>query len=157
MAQIQDKFKEIVSEIEKRIENKEELDFIKDQISKISTLFLDEIDKIIDMNTQRMEDIAINQKILNDKIEHMQETINHIEKDIYMEEECDFEIVCPYCNNEFVEDFSNEVKTEVECPECHNIIELDWNHDEHCTGECECCLEEECNHEEDEENEDEDM
>ncbi len=154
MAEIQDKFKEIVSNIEEKITNKEELDFIKEQISKISTLFLDEIDKIIDMNTSRMDDIVINQKILSDKIEHIQETVNHIEKDIYMDEECDFEIVCPYCNNEFVEDFTNEIKNEVECPECHNIIELDWNHDEHCEGNCECCDDEHCNHEEDD---DEDM
>ena len=57
--------------------------------------------------------------------------------------EYDFEIVCPYCNNEFVTDLKlmNEEKTEIRCPECNNIIELDWNDDEDegCQGHCDAC------------------
>ena len=68
----------------------------------------------------------------------------------------DFEIVCPYCNHEFVADIDFENKRDIECPECHNMIELDFNADEGCSGDCLGCHE----HYEDEKkspNEDEDM
>ena len=57
----------------------------------------------------------------------------------------DFEIVCPYCNYEFVIDV-DENKTEIECPECNNLIELDWSGDVDdepsaggCLGDCHGC------------------
>ena len=75
----------------------------------------------------------------------MQGIIDNIEKDIYAEEGFDFEIVCPYCESEFIIDV-DENKTEVECPECNNIIELDWtgnvdDEPEHdgCNGSCHGC------------------
>ena len=63
-----------------------------------------------------------------------------IEDDIYEEEGFDFEIVCPYCEHEFVIDTSED-KTEIKCPECKNIIELDWSgnlddEDDGCSGNC---------------------
>lgn len=59
-------------------------------------------------------------------------------KDIYEDEDYDFEIVCPYCNHEFVADIEDELKEEIECPECHNKIELDWDgeDDDCCSGGC---------------------
>ena len=79
--------------------------------------------------------------ILN-KISKMSETLNLIKKDIYEDEDYDFEIVCPYCNHEFVASVEDELKEEIECPECHNIIELDWDDDEEddcCSGHCHSC------------------
>ncbi|MCI8640839.1 MAG: hypothetical protein HFJ59_03080 [Clostridia bacterium] len=93
---------------------------------------------------KEMKEIKENQKIMNDKMEKMQQIINHIENDIYAEEGFDFEIVCPYCEYEFVID-ADESKKEIECPECKNIIELDWsgNFDEgdgnSCLGHCHGC------------------
>ncbi len=156
MAELQEKFNKIISEIESKIQNKEELDFIKEKISNISTLFLDQLDKVIDLNTARMDEIAENQTILNRKIANIEQFMHNIEKDIYMDDNCDFEIICPYCNNEFEIDISEEVKNEIECPECHNIIELDWNQEEQhsCNGHC-CSCGSECEDEDD--NDDEDM
>ncbi len=79
----------------------------------------------------------------------MQQVIDNIEKDIYSEDGFDFEIVCPYCDYEFIIDL-DENKTEIECPECQNIIELDWTGDideenqnqdkQHgCNGSCHGC------------------
>jgi uncharacterized Zn-finger protein len=75
-----------------------------------------------------VKELKENQKIMTNKIEKMQQVIDHIESDIYSDEGFDFEIVCPYCENEFVID-ANEDKNEVECPECKNVIELDWTGD----------------------------
>ena len=107
-----------------------------------------------------VKELKENQKIMTNKIEKMQQVIDHIESDIYSDEGFDFEIVCPYCEHEFVID-ANEDKNEVECPECKNVIELDWtgdlydDEDDGCSGHCcECSG---CGDSSDEENEDDDM
>ena len=88
----------------------------------------------------------------------MQQVIDNIEKDIYSEDGFDFEIVCPYCNYEFIIDM-DENKTEVTCPECSNTIELDWSGDideeeNNCSGHCSGCSG--CGNVNDDENQDED-
>ena len=109
---------------------------------------------------KEMKEIKENQIIMNNKIEKMQQVIDHIESDIYSDEGFDFEIVCPYCEHEFVID-ANEDKNEVECPECKNVIELDWtgdlydDEDDGCSGHCCGCSG--CADSSDEENEDDDM
>ena len=82
---------------------------------------LDNIEKKLDLILQNQQD-------LESKINKMQKTINRIESDIYLDEGFDFEIVCPYCNNEFIVDMDEDRK-EVTCPECENVIELDWTGD----------------------------
>ena len=74
----------------------------------------------------RMNELEENQKQMESKMSKMQEILDNIEKDIYSEDGFDFEIICPYCDNQFIIDM-DEDKTEVECPECNNIIELDWS------------------------------
>ena len=101
-----------------------------------------------------------NQKVMTNKLEKMQQVIDHIESDIYSDEGFDFEVVCPYCEHEFVID-ANEDKQQVECPECKNVIELDWTGDlyddeeDGCSGHCCGCSG--CGDSSDEENEDDDM
>ena len=95
---------------------------------------------------EEMDQLENRQNIINDKMDQMQQVIDNIEKDIYSEDGFDFEIVCPYCNYEFIIDV-DENKTEIECPECQNVIELDWtgdveddaNNQEGCSGDCHGC------------------
>ena len=95
---------------------------------------------------KEIKELKENQKAMNEKMEKMQQVIKHIESDIYIDEDCDcdfdFEIVCPYCEYEFVID-ADENEKEIECPECKNIIELDWSgdleEDEGCSGHCHGC------------------
>ena len=89
--------------------------------------------------------------------------IDNIEKEIYAEDGFDFEIVCPYCNYEFVIDMDENQK-EVKCPECNNIIELDWSgnpEDDECTGHCSGCTgcysEDEFESDDEDNSEDDDM
>lgn len=91
---------------------------------------------------KEMKEIKENQKEMTEKMSKMQQVIDHIEGDIYEGEGFDFEIVCPYCEYEFVID-ADENKTEIECPECKNIIELNWsgdlNEEDGCSGHCSGC------------------
>ena len=118
------------------------------------------LEQQIDTLLGEVKELKENQKIMTNKIQKMQQVIDHIESDIYSDEGFDFEIVCPYCENEFVID-ANEDKNEVECPECKNVIELDWtgdlydDEDDGCSGHCCGCSG--CGDSSDEENEDDDM
>lgn len=82
---------------------------------------LNSIEKKLDLILQKQQE-------MENKINKMEHIVNKIENDIYLDDSFDFEIVCPYCNNEFVVDM-DDGKTEVTCPECENIIELDWTGD----------------------------
>ena len=141
MSVLQDKFNAIVKKIENRIEDEELLSFIKQQIADISILFIDQLDKVVDLSQRRLDELIEHEKDLTKKVTQLEQTMKAMEKEFYVDENFDFEIVCPYCNYEFVSDFSQNLKEQVECPECHNIIELDWNnHEEHdCSGHCSCC------------------
>ncbi len=164
MSNLKKRFNEILQDIEKNIKNKEDLDYIKSQVYNISLLFLDEIDKLAELNLGRLNVMIDREKELTKRIATMEKVINNIEKEMYISPECDFEIICPYCNTEFTEDFSDGFKHEVRCPECDNLIELDW-HDEgcgcehECNGECDECEDDkdnDDNYEEDDEDLEED-
>ena len=152
MAELNVKFKQILDDIENNLQNKEDLEYVKTQIFNLYNLFFDEMEKIEETVSARMETMAGTQAKLQEKIEKLENKINSMEKELFIDdEESDFSITCPYCNNEFIVDY-DELKDEVECPECSNIIELDWGEDDEktgCTGNCF-----ECKHHEDE---DEDM
>lgn len=138
MAKLQDSFNEIIAKIEKRITNKEDLEFIKEQIADISMLYIDKLNKIMDISERRVNQVYENQKILDKKIAEVEKGMNVIEKELFVEEDYDFEITCPYCNNEFVADVGSDVR-EIKCPECNNTIELEWNQEEECGGNCGSC------------------
>lgn len=140
MSELSKKYQEIISEIEDRITDKDDLIFIKDEMSKVSIIFIDLI--------ERMSGI-VEEKICNieSKLDNIEDSLNSIKEDIYEDDE-ETEVVCPYCNNEFYAKIGNEIESEVECPECHNIIELDMNSDDiendlygihNCQGYCSGC------------------
>ena len=131
MTDLKKRFNKILQDIEKNVTNKEDVNYIKTQVYNISLLFLDELDKLAEINLNRLNTMINREKELETKIENMEKIINKLEKEVYSsDDDSDFEIVCPYCNTEFIEDFSNGIKYEVRCPECDNVIELDWNEEE---------------------------
>lgn len=116
-----------------------------------------DLNKIIEELQGKIDLLISMQKEQEVKISKMEKIVENIEKDIYIDEESDFEIVCPYCNNEFNVDVDEE-RTEVTCPECNNVIELDWSGDlddkSGCEGHCGGCAG--CGSHEDDEIENED-
>ncbi len=150
MADINTKFKQILTDLEDNIKNKEDLEFAKTQIFKLYSIFFDEINRIEETVATKMETIAGREIALQEKVEKLEHKVCSMEKELFLDdEESDFSITCPYCNNEFIADY-DELKDEVEGPECSNIIELDWGDEkeetEGCSGNCSGCK-----HHEDEE------
>jgi len=145
LSDLKAKYTEIMQNLDKDLKNKQDIEYVKEKINTVFIMFMDEIEAITDRYEERIEHIVEQQAYLDKKMKEVEKTISTIEKDIYLdeEEEYDFQIVCPYCNYEFLTDISeDELKKEVKCPECDNIIELDWNDDdEHdgCSGNCGSC------------------
>lgn len=133
MSRISNEYLKIMKDIETHISNREEADYVQKKMNELVALFMDLIEQSIAVNEERAEEIE-------ERLNKVQETVNLIKRDIYEDEDYDFEIVCPYCNNEFVANVEDELREEIECPECHNIIELDWDDEkEECDGCCSSC------------------
>lgn len=156
MSELSNKYREIMDEIDNKITDEKQLNFVKSKISEISMIFIDIIDRMSEIVEEKVVNIENGQKNIEKKLANVQKVIDGIERDIY-DDEFETEIVCPYCNNEFIAEISDEEENEIECPECHNIIELDLNADydednSTCSGNCSSCNG--CNINEDDEGED---
>ena len=126
MANLSKDYERIMSDIENTISDDKEREIVKEKVSELSMLFINMIDNMNDMVENKIKKMEEKQKDIDTKLNILQTNVNEIENDIYDEEdgEYDFEIVCPYCNNEFVTDLSilEDDKNEIKCPECGNLI-----------------------------------
>lgn len=159
MSKVSEEYLKIIREIGEHISNEEERKYVLDKVSELSSLYIDLIDRATEINDKKINAIEEKQRELDEKIAKVNGSVDLIKKDIYEDEDYDFEIVCPYCNHEFVADIEDELKEEIECPECHNKIELDWDgeDDDCCSGGCcGCGHHDECGCDEDEEDSDTD-
>ncbi len=145
MGILKNEYKSFLDDIEKNIKNKDDLEYVKKRFASFLDVVLDQMDYVMDYKSEEIAKLESTQNQLTSQMNQMQQVISNIEKDIYLEDGFDFEIVCPYCNYEFIIDV-DENKTEVECPECGNIIELDWSGDVDegeqqggCAGNCHGC------------------
>lgn len=125
MSNLNIKFKKFLEDLEQNIKNKEDLEYIKVQIFNLYNLFFDEISKMEDATSSKLETLLENQIVLQDKIGNLRNDIRLIRNELYADEGSNFAIMCPYCNNEFTLE-SEELEDKVECPKCKNIIELNW-------------------------------
>ena len=143
MNKIKNEYKSFLNDLEKNIKNEEDLAYIKKRFCDFFDVILDQIEAIADYKNEQIEEMEKRQIAIEEKIQKMQGILDNIEKDIYLEDGFDFEIICPYCEYEFFIDM-DENKEEIECPECENIIELDWSGDLEeskggCSGSCHGC------------------
>ena len=153
MTELQKKFKKILADLEKNLKNKEDLEYVKTEIFKIYTMFLDEFDKLEQTTSEKLDNITAKYSALEEKMAQIDESITKIEKDIYIGEEYDLEIVCPYCHYEFMIDESQGKRESILCPECNNVIDLDWNEEEDCGHDCHECHHD-CDHDDNDDDED---
>lgn len=142
MGMLKTEYKSFLDDLEKNIKNKEDLEYIKKRFASFVDVMLTQMDYIMDYKEEEMKKLQQSQNEIQTKVDKMQQILDNIEKDIYSDDGFDFEIICPYCNYQFIIDV-DEDKKEVECPECHNIIELDWtgnvDDDGDNCGDCDSC------------------
>ena len=124
---LKDQFQKLMKDMEENIKDEEDLKYVQNHIFAMMSDILDKVDNLCNSNEIRIAK-------LEDKIDRMS-------KELYLNDVYDIEVVCPYCNYEFETEF-DENKKEIKCPECNNIIELDWSSeddDDGCTGSCNSC------------------
>ena len=137
MSDLSTRFQDIIKDIENNISNEKDLEFINKKITEISMLYMEVLSGMNEVIQNKIENIEKVQNSIETKVNKIQTSIAGIENDIY-DDGYDFEIICPYCNNEFTADI--ESKSDIRCPECQNVIELDWNGEESgCSGSCSSC------------------
>lgn len=140
MSDLKNHYQAILKDLENHFQNKDDKAFVLNKFQELSMMFMDVIDRLTYLTDIRIKEVEERQQEIDNRIETVKKAVDGIENDIYEDDEAyEFEIVCPYCNHEFVADINSEENAEVECPECHNIIELDWNEDEGCGGCCSHC------------------
>ena len=140
MSDLKNHYQAILTELENHFQDEEDKVFVLNKFQELSMMFMDVIDRLTYLTDIRIKEVEERQQEIDNRIETVKKAVDGIENDIYEDDEAyEFEIVCPYCNHEFVADINSEENAEVECPECHNIIELDWNEDEGCGGCCSHC------------------
>ena len=128
-----------MKDIKSKITNQEEREFILDRTAQLFNIIVNEIGNVLNYKNNEILALESRQKEIDDKMEEMETVLKNIIRDIYEDEE-DFEIICPYCNNEFNADVNEDINVVV-CPECENVIELDWGNDNQndCNGNCSGC------------------
>jgi len=137
MSDLTTRFQDIMKDIENNISNEKDLEFINKKITEISMLYMEILSGMNDVIQNKIDNIEKVQSSIEKKVNKIQTSIAGIENDIY-DDGYDFEIICPYCNNEFTADI--ESKSDIRCPECQNVIELDWTGEEGgCSGSCSSC------------------
>ncbi len=154
MADLNKMYKDLSRDLERNIKDENELNNIKEKLFDLMTYFIE--------SGNNYGNIKEKQDRLDRNMKKIQRRLERIEEDIYIEDDdeeyegdkmhdndYEFEIRCPYCDEDFI--ISNESKSssEIECPNCHNIIELDWNDSSECDGCCNKCKEQ-CYEEEEE-------
>ncbi len=138
MEDFTNRFKSIIADINDNIHDEKEREYINKKVAELSMLNMKIIEEITSVMKNKIDNIEKSQKLIENKLNHIEASVTGIENDMY-NDEFDFEIVCPYCNTQFVADI--ESKSDIKCPECQNVIELDWGNDDNggCTGHCSMC------------------
>lgn len=138
ISDLRKKLNEYVEYIDKNIKNKEEREELKQRTADLFLEISDVIQNILDYNEIKLLNLTKAQESMDKKMSKVEKMFQNIQKDIYGDDEFDFEVICPYCSAEFTVE-ANENNTEIQCPECKNAIELDWNVEEECNGNCSHC------------------
>ena len=107
MAEFSEKYSKIIKDIEKSISDEKEREIVLKKVSELSFMYMDVIDRISNVNSERMDDIEKHQDKLDEKFVHNYpslEILNQIlVKDTFYQnfDNCEFEIPKTYiysCN-----------------------------------------------------------
>lgn len=140
-------YRNILNNLEERLKDNPDLEYVKSEFTNLFMLFFNEVDSLRELYEEKILTILDRQSYFDEKISTIEEKTKELEKEIlyneeddqmirnllnssnknideYEEQEC--EVCCPYCGEIFFIDLE-EVRDEVSCPYCNKVIELDWN------------------------------
>ena len=117
------KYNEILRNLESHIFNKKDLDYIKKQITELTIVYINEIDKNNNKTNKKFGNIEKRLLEIENKIDLLEDMDDEIEETENLNN-CE-KINCPYCNYSFTVEYDISNK-EINCPNCDNLIVLDW-------------------------------
>ena len=115
MSDLKNHYQAILTELENHFQDEEDKVFVLNKFQELSMMFMDVIDRLTYLTDIRIKEVEERQQEIDNRIETVKKAVDGIENDIYEDDEAyEFEIVCPYCNHEFVADINSEENAEVE-------------------------------------------
>ena len=120
---ISKKYNEILKNLESHISNKKDLDYIKKQITDLTIVYIDEINKNDNKTSKKFNNIE--KRLL--ELENKMDLFEDMDEEFIEEPEIENgeKINCPYCNYSFLVKY-DVLNKEINCPKCDNLIVLDW-------------------------------
>lgn len=153
MTDLTKKYQEIIKDLTNKIKDPNELAYVKEKLSELLLTFTESTISFSEI-TKNQSNLEKKVRNLSRDVKHIKEDIYVRDDDeCDCEDDCDcgddcncghhsncgcgcdnedyeFEIICPYCDFEFVVGKDTKNKKEIKCPKCSEVIELDWDEDE---------------------------
>ena len=119
------KYNEILKNLESHLFNLKDLDYVKKQITELTMVYINEIDKKHNINNKKFNHIERRLLELESKMEMLDEGLEGELEEVDEAESEGEKINCPYCNYNFPVEYEG-TNQEINCPNCDNLIVLDW-------------------------------
>ena len=98
---INKRFEDLMEDLQKNIENPKDLEYAREQVKKLASVFITEMEKMEEYTDTKFAELTKKQEIVEEKMAYLETTLRGIEKDVYdVDENYDLEVVCPYGNYE---------------------------------------------------------
>lgn len=143
MDNIGKEYRNILNNIEEKLKDNPELEYVKSEFTNLFILFFNEIDSLRETYEEKFEAVLQRQSYFEEKILNIENELSINDDDTSIDEisvqnlkefededidDDEYEVICPYCNEPFDVD-AQKIDDEVSCPHCNNLVELDWNFD----------------------------
>ena len=146
MENIEKEYKEFLDDLEEKLKNNEDFEYIKSKFLNLMILFFNELENVKEHYNEKIDKILERQSFFDDRIDKVEELAKSIEEEMRLNEEvedqmitellhpslntydndAECEVTCPYCGELFFIRVEG-IEKEITCPYCDNQIELDWN------------------------------
>ena len=75
MSKLSEEYLKIIKDIEEHISDKEERKYVIKKMSELSSLYIDIIDRVTDVNSKRMENLEKHQEEIDSKLSKVKNTV----------------------------------------------------------------------------------
>ena len=86
MKELQEKVKAILSEIENNFKDEKDIEFAKTKVLELYEVFADELEELEAVCSDKIDIISAKYSVLEEKMNEVQERIDRIQKDFYVED-----------------------------------------------------------------------
>ena len=82
MSNLNDEYEQIISNIESNITDEKQLQLVKNEIAKLTILFINTVDKVVEYSEEKLKNMEEKHQYLEERLNVLQNKLNKLEKDI---------------------------------------------------------------------------